>query len=91
MDNKTICDIIAVIEREVLAPLQGLLLALAALFFLFGLVEFIAGASSEEARTKGKTHMIWGFVGIVVMLAAWAIIAVFQNFFGSSLGGLCTY
>lgn len=89
MENKTICDIISVIEGEVVAPLQSLLLWLAALLFLFGLVEFIAGASNEQARTKGKMHMMWGVIGMVIMFAAWVIIEVFKNFFGSSLGGLC--
>lgn len=82
MENKTVCDILSTVESQVLAPLQSFLLALAVLLFIWGIIEFIAGASSEEARTTGKKHMIWGIVGMVIILASMAIIVVLENFFG---------
>ena len=87
MSNSTVCSILGVVQKEVLTPLVSLLLALAAFLFLWGLVEFIAGASSEEARTTGKKHMMWGVIGLVVMLAAAAIITVLENFFASPIPG----
>lgn len=90
-EAKAIDEIIGVVQTSIIGPITILLFALAAVVFLFGVVEFIAGASAGEAsasggmsfktRARGKKHMIWGLVGLVIMLAAKAIITVLQNFF----------
>jgi len=77
-----VCEILKKVTDQVMVPLVSLLLALAVLFFLYGLIEFVAGASSPEARTTGKRHIIWGIVGIVIMSSAWTIIIVLRNYFG---------
>lgn len=89
-ESRTICDIISTIKVELLDPLTLLISAAAALVFLYGVVEFVAGASNEDARTKGKSHMVWGLLGLVIIGVAWAIIAILQNFFGpNQLGNFC--
>lgn len=89
-ESKTICEIISTIKTELLDPLTLLISAAAALVFLYGVVEFIAGASNEDARTKGKRHMVWGLLGLVIIGVAWAIITILQNFFGPNrLGNFC--
>jgi len=54
-------------------PLILLLLGIATAFFIWGLVEFIRDFDSEEAKTKGKKHMIWGIVGLFIMVSAFGI------------------
>lgn len=89
-ESRTICNIINTITVELLDPLALLISAAAALLFLYGVVEFVAGASNEDARTKGKRHMVWGLLGLVIIGAAWAIITILQNFFGpNQLGNFC--
>ena len=86
---KSVCEILSYVESAVLTPLKIFFLALAAFLFLYGVVEFIAGASSDEARTIGKRHIMWGLLGIVIILAVSAIITVLTNFFGSATPTLC--
>ena len=88
---KSIDDIIVVIQGSILSPIAYLIVILAGLVFLYGVVEFIAGASAGEAsasggmsfktRARGKQHMVWGLVGLLIMASAQAIITVLQNFF----------
>lgn len=80
---KTIDEIIAVVQADIITPITTLFFVIATVFFLYGLVEFITGASNEDARTTGKSHMIWGLTGLLIMSVVWAIISIFQNFFGS--------
>ncbi len=81
---KSIDDIIGVIERELLGPLEALLMVLATILFLYGVVEFIFfGASNEKNRTTGKQHMIWGIIGLVIIVSVSAIIQVITNFVNS--------
>ena len=91
MEGKTICDILNTITTQLIAPVKSLLWILATLVFLYGVIEFIAGASSEDARTKGKKHMIWGIVGLVIIMGAMTMITILQNFFGLKLDNFCVW
>ncbi|HDO23843.1 MAG TPA: hypothetical protein ENG99_01350 [bacterium] len=63
-----------------LNPLIGLVIALGLAVFIYGVVEFIAGADNQEKRDKGKQHIVWGIVGLLIMVAVAGIIQIIQNF-----------
>jgi len=73
------------IKVAILYPLIALLLGVAVLVFLWGVFEMIQGADDEEARTKGKQHVLFGIIGIVVMLSALTLLRIAANTFGVSL------
>ncbi len=77
-----VTDIIKAINREILNPLIALLFAVALAVFLWGLVEFIASADNDQARSRGKQHMLWGVVGMTIMVGAKMIIRVVTATFG---------
>ncbi|MCH8050330.1 hypothetical protein IIB51_02955 [Patescibacteria group bacterium] len=73
------------INSAIINPLIGLLLAMAFAWFVWGLVQFIWGAQSEEDRAKGKRSMIWGIFGMFVMIAVFGILALLMRTFGVTL------
>lgn len=70
------------IEAALVFPLVTLLLGVAFLFFLFGVFEYIKGAASEAERTKGRRHIIFGIIGMIVMLSAVTILSIATGTFG---------
>lgn len=58
-----------------------LVVALALLFFLWGVAKFILNANNEEKRGEGKSVMMWGIVALFVMLFVWQIVNVLANTF----------
>lgn len=64
------------VNRLIINPLIELLFALAVVFFLYGVVQFLTNQENEESRTQGKQHMVWGVVGITVMLGVWGLLGV---------------
>lgn len=64
------------VNDAILFPLMTLMVAVALLVFLWGAFEFIRGAADENARATGRRHMIWGIVGLFVMLSAYSILKV---------------
>lgn len=80
---KTVEEIITVVSREILRPIVLLLFALATILFFWGVIEFLVNAGNEEERDKGKRHMLWGIVGLVIMFSAIGIINILTNFVGS--------
>ena len=72
-------------NNAIVNPLIGLLIAMAVVWFIWGLVQFIWGAQSEEGRETGKRNMIWGIFGLFVMIAVFGILSLLLNTFGVNL------
>lgn len=51
----------------------GLIYTFAFLFFLIGMLRFFYSQSDED-RAKGKQHMVWGIVGLVVLFSVWGLV-----------------
>jgi len=58
----------------VLFPLITLLMAMAFLVFLYGCFEYVRSAGSEAGREQGRRHILYGTIGMLVMLSAYAIL-----------------
>ena len=71
-------------ETQIIAPIILLLFVLSLVIFFWGIADFIRGAENEVARKAGRDHMIWGIVGIFIMVSAWGIILITLNSFGAT-------
>ncbi len=60
----------------IINPLIYLLFALALFFLGNGVAMFIFKADDPEARSKGKMHLLWGVLGIFVMVSVYSILNV---------------
>jgi len=69
-------------NSQIIAPLILLLFILSLVMFFWGVAGFIRGSDNEEARKTGRNHMIWGIIGIFIMVSAWGIILMVTNTFG---------
>lgn len=75
------------LQSAILFPLMTLMVGVALLVFLWGGFEFVRAADSDQGREKGKQHMIWGIVGLLIMIAAWGIMEIALNTFDIALPG----
>src|SRR3989344_2641849 len=64
------------VNTLIINPLIILLFALALAYFLYGMLEFIMNGANEEKRTSGKSHMLWGVVGLTIMIGVWTILGI---------------
>ena len=67
---------------NVATPIIYLLVALAVVYFLWGMLTFIQNAEAPDKREEGYKHMIWGIIGLFIMLSAKGIV----NLILSTLG-----
>ncbi|OHA83353.1 MAG: hypothetical protein A2937_00735 [Candidatus Yonathbacteria bacterium RIFCSPLOWO2_01_FULL_47_33b] len=77
-------NIIEKLNDLILNPLIVLLFAVAAGYFLFGLLRFIQNQDNETAQEEGKRHMVWGVIGIFLMVAVYGIL----NLIGTTVGNI---
>lgn len=68
------------IAENILNPIIGLMFGIAMIFFIYGVIEFISKADSNQGREAGRKHMIYGVIGMFIMLAVFGLIEIIINF-----------
>lgn len=63
-------------------PFIVLMFAAAVVYFLWGVFNYVKGAGSETDRETGGKHIMWGVVGMFIMVSVYGIIKVALNTFG---------
>jgi len=71
------------IITNIVAPLIELMFAVAIVVFVWGIVEMFMNGDDATAREKGRWHMLFGVIGIFIMISAWGII----NFISATISG----
>lgn len=75
---------IANVDSMIVNPLIEFLFAIAVVYFLWGVFQFMMNQENEEKKTTGKSHMLWGVIGIVIMLGVWGILNLVLDTLGIS-------
>ncbi len=75
--------IICRIGSYIIDPLIALLMTLALVLFIWGVIQFLVNQNNgEEAKiADGKRHMIWGIVGLVIMVSVYGLMALISRTF----------
>jgi undecaprenyl pyrophosphate phosphatase UppP len=62
--------------------------ALAVLFFFWGLATYILNASGDPGkREEGRTRMIWGVIALFIIVSIWGIVGFLGGLLGIGQGG----
>ena len=79
---KDATNLISNIKKDIINPIIAFFFVLSTVVFIWGVVEMIAGAENEEKRTAGKRHIIYGLIGLFIMVASGGLISILCVFFG---------
>ncbi len=72
------------LATTVINPLLLVLFALAVVYFLWGVLSYVKGADDPSKRTEGANHILYGLIGIVIMVGVYGILEMITNtIFGS--------
>lgn len=63
-----------------------LILAAAVVFFLWNVFKFVMAAGDEEARAKGQQGIIYGIIGIAVMVSVYGLVTFLTSSTGLNQG-----
>lgn len=72
------------VNRVIINPLIILLFALAVVYFVYGLVRYLLSPDNEEIRKSSKSHMLWGIIGMFIMVSVFGIMSLILNTVGES-------
>lgn len=78
--NNEATKFISNMKLMILNPIIGFMFAVATVMFIYGIVEYIWGAENKDKIEDGKRHMVWGVIGMFVMLVVYGILNVLSDF-----------
>ncbi|KKT63272.1 MAG: hypothetical protein UW93_C0010G0010 [Parcubacteria group bacterium GW2011_GWC1_45_13] len=71
----------------VLNQLIGILFIVATLAFLWGVIQYVLASGDEKKLAEGKKYIIYGLIGLFVMLSMWGIVTAVRNTLFNTGGG----
>jgi ABC-type thiamin/hydroxymethylpyrimidine transport system permease subunit len=84
VSNPTVSNILVKITDNIIAPVLGLVFLYAFVVFVWGVYNMIAEAGDSGAREKGQQNVMYGVIGMVIMISAYGIIRLIAATIGVS-------
>ena len=92
-DNSTACrslkdgkvvfrDIIDFANCTISTTIIPLLFSLAVLIFIWGIIQYVIAEDDEGKRKKAKDTIVYGIIGLFVMISIWGLVRILGNTFG---------
>lgn len=66
---------------EILNAVIPILIALGVVYFVWGVITYVI-ASDEEAKKAGRNRIIYGIIGLAVIIGLWGLVRILSNTFG---------
>jgi len=76
-------DVISLVDEmiRIIEYVIPLLIAVAVVIFLYGVVKYITAGASEESRKEARSVMLYGIIGLFVMVAVWGLVNILMGTF----------
>mgnify|MGYP007099669111 CR=1 FL=1 len=65
---------------EILDQVVLLIIGLALVAFLWGVIKYMRGGDVEKVK-EAREFIVWGIIGLFVMISVWGLVAVLTNTF----------
>jgi hypothetical protein len=77
------------LTNVIINPIILLLFGMGLLLFVWGIIQMLIGLNigegDSEKKENGKKHMLWGLVGMFIMVSAYAILKFVDSVVGSNV------
>ncbi len=67
--------------RTILDDAVPFIVGLAVFVIIWGIFTYITQATNEEKREEAKKYILWGVVGVFMMLSVWGFVNILLNTF----------
>jgi large-conductance mechanosensitive channel len=79
VDMTAFGNVVNPIVNNIVYPIIQLMFGLAVVFFVYGALQFVFHGADEKAREKGKATLLYGTIGMFIMVSAWGIVYLISN------------
>lgn len=78
----TVSHLLGLIAQYILNPIIVFGFVVALLYFFYGIFQFVWKAGEDKDREEGKRSIVWGIIGMFIMIGVFGIIHIILNTFG---------
>lgn len=71
---------------DILNIIVPILIALGVVYFIWGVITYVI-SSDEEAKQAGRDRIIFGIIGLAVIIGLWGLVKILTNTFGVNNAG----
>lgn len=75
-NNSNLADLFNYVTCMINKSIIPLIFSLTMVMFIWGVVQFVINDDEEAKKEKGKQFMIWGIIGITVMVSVWGLVKI---------------
>jgi len=86
-DGQTLCDIVDEI-KVIAVGIIILLIIVATVVFIWGVLKYILAGGSEQRKKEGQSMIMWGLIGLFILVAMWGLVIILENTFGIEEGNI---
>ena len=84
--DQTVATFMAKVYEVILNPLVTFMFALALVMFLVGMLQFfVYKAQGSDKVSQGRSHMLWGLIGMFIMISVFGIMRLIIGTIGSDI------
>lgn len=79
---RTFRDLVTVVVDILVNYLVPIILGIIVITFVWKSTQFILKSDNAEERSKGRMYLVYGILGLVIVLSVWSIVALFLGVIG---------
>lgn len=69
------------VVTEIFNPLYQAVVGVSIIYFLYGVAKYVIDLNNPEKQTYGKSHLLWGTIGLFIILSVGGILKLFSGVF----------
>lgn len=77
--NDNIIGFIHKVNNLIFNPIIKIIFLFALIVFIWGVFQYIKNSDSDSERETGRKHMLWGIVGMFIMISVFGIMSLIMN------------
>lgn len=81
-DIESIADIFDLAVCILRKSVWPLLISISVIVFIIGVIKYVSKGDDSSAREEGRNFIIYGLVGLFVIVSVWGLVGVLQGTFG---------
>lgn len=74
--------LLQMIVTEIVSPVYKLAVAIAFVYFLYGVLKYMHDMRNPQDKNTGKAHLLWGMIGLFIIFSVGGILSFFEDIFG---------
>lgn len=71
---------------DIINAIVPLMIGVAFLVFIYGVISYVLAGGDDKKTSTARQTMIYGIIGLAVILGAWGIVAIILNTIGVDAG-----